>query len=164
MMTNRDEELIDNNQIILHIDIRDEPLVAERPRFRYLLPSRCLYCCNPCQANKHAIRAALRQALEECGILKFPFFVNKELEVVVTFYVENRRKDVDNLLKFVSDTLQMVVYRNDCCIFDVQAKKKAVQFVKEESATIEIEVNHNEEWIVSYLVNIYFSTHYKTSF
>jgi Holliday junction resolvase RusA-like endonuclease len=72
----------------------------------------------------------------------FPFLVGKELKVFVTFYVKNRCKDVDNLLKFASDTLQTVVYRNDSCIFDVHVKKKAVQWAKEESTTIKIEVNH----------------------
>jgi Holliday junction resolvase RusA-like endonuclease len=142
MMTNSDEQLIDDDQIIFHIEIKDKPLVAERPRFRYLLPSRRAYCYDLCQANKHAIWAAVRQALEECGITRFPFFVGKELKVVVTFYVKNRRKDVDNLLKFVSDALQTVVYKNDSCIFDVHAKKKAVQWAEEESTTIKIEVNH----------------------
>jgi Holliday junction resolvase RusA-like endonuclease len=89
--------------------------------------------------------AAVQQALVECGITKLPFFVNKELKVVVTLYVRNRCKDVENLLKFVSDTLETVVYKNDCCIFNVHAKKKAVQSVKEESTTLKIEVNHDEK-------------------
>jgi Holliday junction resolvase RusA-like endonuclease len=142
VMTRSDEQLVSDDQMILHIEIDDEPLVAERARFHFLRRSRHTICYDPCRFNKRAVRAACRQALEECGVTGFPFFVNKELKVVVTFFVKNRRKDVDNLLKFILDALQTVAYKNDCCIFDVHAKKKAVTL--EEGTTIEIEVNHDE--------------------
>jgi Holliday junction resolvase RusA-like endonuclease len=143
MMTTSDDQLVNDDDIILHIEIDDEPLVAERPRFRFLHSTRRAICYDPQRANKRAIRSACRLALEECGVTRFPFFSNKELKVVVTFYLINRRKDVDNLLKFILDALQTVAYKNDCWIFDIRAKKKAVPSL--EGTTIEVEVLHDDE-------------------
>jgi Holliday junction resolvase RusA-like endonuclease len=41
----------------------------------------------------------------------------------VSFYVKNSTKHVDNLLKFVLDALEMVVYSNDKFVYKVTAYK-----------------------------------------
>jgi Holliday junction resolvase RusA-like endonuclease len=53
-------------------------------------------------------------------------------------FVQNEMKDVDNLLKFILDTLEMVVYSNNPFIYDVRSIKKAVAMM-DQHTFIEVE-------------------------
>ena len=82
-------------------------------------------------------RSALKDAMHSVGVVNFPFFSSNDrpqVTVVVDFYVSNLRKDVDNMLKFVLDVMQTIVYRDDSCVFKVVATKipTAVGFEKTE--------------------------------
>jgi Holliday junction resolvase RusA-like endonuclease len=50
----------------------------------------------------------------------------------------NVSKDVDNLLKFVLDALQTVLYSNDKFIFDIHARKERVYHVGDEEIVIKV--------------------------
>jgi Holliday junction resolvase RusA-like endonuclease len=67
----------------------------------------------------------LREALAEVGATSFPLFKNdRKLKVVrATFHVFNARKDVDNLVKFLLDSVEGIVYNNDNMVYLVVAKK-----------------------------------------
>jgi Holliday junction resolvase RusA-like endonuclease len=62
---------------------------------------------------KRAYHTACARALMEVGITHFPFFPGRNLQLKVLFFIHNQAKDLDNLLKFFMDALEMVVYWNN---------------------------------------------------
>jgi Holliday junction resolvase RusA-like endonuclease len=82
----------------------------------------------------------VRTALEDVGLGTgdFPCFVGKKLKFEVSFYFMNVSEDVDNLLKFVLDALEMVLYSNDKFIFDIHACKARVYHMGDEETIIEL--------------------------
>jgi hypothetical protein len=49
----------------------------------------------------------------------FPLFVGANLTMNVPFSMMNTSKDLDNLLKFILDALQMVVFCNDKFLYEI---------------------------------------------
>jgi Holliday junction resolvase RusA-like endonuclease len=47
-------------------------------------------------------------------------------------------KDIDNLLKFLLDTLEMVVYSNNKCISNIQACKILVYHVDDKKTSLKV--------------------------
>ena len=69
-------------------------------------------------------RQSIRSTLDDVGIHSYPMFSSgTPLEVKVIFHVSNMRKDVDNLLKFVLDAMQGLVYVDDATIVHISATK-----------------------------------------
>jgi hypothetical protein len=123
-------------QIIVH----GSPLVQQRHRGRYLIAAARTLVWDPCKASKRSFRDVVRAALEGLGLDDddFPCFCGKALIFDVSFHVMNTSKDVDNLLKFVLDALQTVLYSNDRFIYDIHARKRRVYHVGDENTIIEV--------------------------
>jgi Holliday junction resolvase RusA-like endonuclease len=65
----------------------------------------------------------VRDALAEVGAT-FPLFDDGvKLKVTCTFHVFDTRKDIDNMVKFLLDCLQSVLFKNDDMIYFIVAKK-----------------------------------------
>ena len=108
----------------VHLTLLGKPVSQQRPRARRWNHSLTIF--DPSAKMKSICRASFSQALEEIGVTNFPLFdpVNhKEVTVIVDFFVSNIRNDVDNMLKFVLDVLQTIIYRDDSCVFKVVATK-----------------------------------------
>jgi Holliday junction resolvase RusA-like endonuclease len=94
---------------------------------------------DPCRStSKAAFRYAVRQSLADCDVTHSPIFLGKALKLSVLFYVENDTKDVDNLRKFVSDALEMVVYSNNKSVYDVRAHKIPVNKMEDKTTLLEV--------------------------
>jgi Holliday junction resolvase RusA-like endonuclease len=123
------------------VTVKGPPIAQARPRVRVFNGRARVY--DPDQREKRAYRRAIRQAMAQLGITDFPFFERRVLKLNVTFGLSNNAKDVDNLLKFVMDALESVVYDNDAWIVDVHAKKTTVliaqQYTSFELEEVEVE-------------------------
>ena len=117
--------MYENGRITLCVDIKGEPVAQQRVRSRYLRSLQRIVHYDPCKALKKAFIGAVRCALGDIGLpgCVFPIFEDAPLKMTVTFRVGNAMKDFDNLLKFASDALQMIFYRNDRFIYKVVGEK-----------------------------------------
>ena len=106
----------------VHLDIGGEPLAQPRHRVRRLSNHRVVFY-DPAAAAKSRLRRMIRLALEEIGVSTFPFFNRQKLSVNVTFVVSDTRKDIDNLLKYILDAMNQVVYNDDRTVCVVNMKK-----------------------------------------
>jgi Holliday junction resolvase RusA-like endonuclease len=97
-------------------------------------------------AEKAAFRAGLRSAMAEIGVnAVVPYFDQEHpllLNVKFSFARPNvfqifpRRKDIDNLVKFVMDASEGVLYTNDSVVTRLVAEKCFVQHQAEEPSTL----------------------------
>ena len=110
----------------VNIDIKGEPRVQERTRFSRRGGISRLY--DPSSALKTQFRDAVRDSLTDLGISGFPLYGGQgddtTIQITVVFPITNMAKDIDNLLKFVLDTLQTVIYANDRLVMKVVAEKR----------------------------------------
>ena len=67
---------------------------------------------------------AIAEALRDIGIMNIPIFQGTHLKVKCVFGVKRDNKDIDNLLKFILDVLQEIVYENDKCVTKIEMEKK----------------------------------------
>ena len=72
-----------------------------------------------------AIKMAIEMEKEDPS---FPLYQaadnNCYISLKATFWVKNFSKDVDNLLKFLMDGLQEIIYQNDAYVVDAHIKKR----------------------------------------
>ena len=132
--------IADEGRQSVHLTLVGKPVSQPRARARRL--NRALIVFDPSAKLKTICRSSFRQALQEIGVTTFPIFDpenHKEVTVVVDFYVANIRKDVDNMLKFVLDVLQTIIYRDDSCVFKVVATKIKTAVAHEKT---EIKIEH----------------------
>jgi hypothetical protein len=131
---------IDDVNKSIQVLVRGTPLVQQHFCGRYLFAAARMLVWDPCKASKRSFRDVARTALEDVGLGAgdFPCFVGKKLKFEVSFYVINVSKDVDNLLKFILDTLEMVLYSNDKFIFDICTRKACVYHAGDEETIIEV--------------------------
>ena len=113
---------LDSTNQCLFMTIAGPPVSQPRPRVRRMASRVVIF--NPCSRNKAAYQKALRQSFREIGVTQFPIFSDDELKVVATFHVTNTRKDIDNLLKFILDVMQGIVYGDDRFVFSAEIHKK----------------------------------------
>ena len=104
----------------LGIVVEGEPQVQERPRISHLGHT---HMYDPSSRSKNRFKIAVVKSLQGLTFAQYPLFRARRLNVTVAFYIKNMNKDVDNLLKFVLDALQMVVYTDDRCVCQIQARK-----------------------------------------
>jgi Holliday junction resolvase RusA-like endonuclease len=91
---------------------------------------------DPSAREKAAFRSAVRAAMEEINIAAFPYFDAEEPLMLVVgfafarplfgFQAYPRRKDLDNLVKFVMDACHDVLYENDNVAVRLDAEKSFV--------------------------------------
>ena len=113
-----------NSAMSVFMTMRGE--AVSQPRWkssRHYGPFRS-HAFNPAEKKKRAFQSALRMALHDVGVTTMPLFLEKiKLKVTVTFYVVNKTKDIDNMLKFLMDAFQTIIYPNDNMVYEVVAKK-----------------------------------------
>lgn len=69
---------------------------------------------DPRKAMKSTLRSAIRNALRQLGERVFPFFRDGPLKMCIIFGMNNiLSKDIDNMAKFLLDSLQGALYSND---------------------------------------------------
>jgi Holliday junction resolvase RusA-like endonuclease len=117
------------------LNFKGTPEVQERPRFRRRYGHPVVY--DPSARWKQDYTDAAKEALKDLDVEDFPIFKHTRLMVLVSFEIRNQAKDIDNLLKFILDALQDIVYDNDRNIYKVIACKKLVTR-DEEKTRIEI--------------------------
>ena len=100
------------------------PVVAEQ-RIRFKRLNSRIVTYDPNSSAKRRCRAALLSALGEMGVGAVPIFRTQAVRLSVVFRVNNMHKDVDNMLKFIFDVLQGVLYTDDRKVHHVTAEKVA---------------------------------------
>lgn len=71
--------------------------------------------------EKRAVRSAFR---ELDGNIEFPIFQMSRLRITVSFYLVNSGgRDVDNMVKFLQDAIEGVVFDNDKFVYEIHACK-----------------------------------------
>ena len=111
------------------LEVRGEPRVQERHRINMRVPGHPTIW-DPSGPLKSSFRNAVTRALIELGTdgRAFPLYAPGDaINITIVFATSNMAKDLDNLLKFVFDALQGVVYGNDRRILSVRAEKVQVQ-------------------------------------
>ena len=107
------------------------PPVQERARMRVLPPSgscttprHVMY--DPSSTPKRQLKAAVRAALEAVGVTTIPLFnePSDRLMLKVRFGMTNvLQKDTSNMLKFIEDAFEGVLYHNDRVLVAIMAVK-----------------------------------------
>jgi hypothetical protein len=153
----------------LSVKVVGAPSVQQRPKIvwkKRFIPT--LY--DPSAREKILFRFGLQRELVSCGHTAFPFFLNATNEITskglyldVAFHVKRneadycmkrgkkvlkgvhqlypRRKDVDNMLKFIMDAMHGVVYTDDKCVVRVSAMKLFLnEDEKDEYTTLRISI------------------------
>ena len=102
----------------IDVIIEGEPQVQERPRMSNI---GGMHMYDPNSLIKVKFRAAVKKTFDD---LKFTYpLFQVALKIQVTFHISNMAKDVDNLLKFVLDALQTIVYNDDRSVQKITAEK-----------------------------------------
>ena len=115
--------MADRHGVTLSLVVHGEAVAQPRHRVRRVGPSRMIFY-DPAATCKRKYKRSIDRSLVAIGVSERPVFAaNGQLTVDVTFNVLNANKDVDNMLKYVLDALQGLIYGNDREIFEVHAKK-----------------------------------------
>lgn len=80
---------------------------------------------DPKKQAKNSLRAFVRDAFKELDRnITFPVFQESRLRMYVSFYLVNSAgRDIDNMLKFLQDALEGVVFDNDKYVYEIHAHK-----------------------------------------
>ena len=98
------------------------------------------------QKQKIELRANLRAGLFDLlQQSSFPIFAHRTLQVEITFKMHHvRSKDIDNMMKFLFDAMQHVMYHNDSCIMSAIVKKVEAHEEDEEATFVNMSIiDHN---------------------
>jgi Holliday junction resolvase RusA-like endonuclease len=128
----------------ISFDISGSPPVQKRACINYKMRNKpTLY--DPSSKEKIEFRNLIQKAMEEMGLKHSPFFDRSQaikLEVVFIFPRPRndfgkrgqllptnltpfpKSKDLDNLVKFIGDAMQGLLFHNDASIDDIQARKE----------------------------------------
>ena len=115
MFNARDDVMVvaTNTATAVSLSILGSPIAQPRMKCYYSRVLSRLVVYDPTKDKKLTFKKIVRVALAEMGAT-FPLFDNGvKLKVTATFHVADTCKDVDNLLKFLLDSLALVIYKND---------------------------------------------------
>jgi len=101
---------------------------------------------DPMQKHKIVLRADLRAGFFDLlQRSSFPMFLHRTLRVEVVFKMHHIHcKDIDNMMKFLFDALQFVIYSNDSCIMEAVVNKVEAHEEEGESTSVKISIiDHN---------------------
>ena len=83
------------------------------------------YLYDPNKRAKDQLRATVKAALEQFGVADFPVYTQQQLKLQVEYHMVNpSSKDIDNMIKFLQDALEGVLYDNDRNVWSVHATKR----------------------------------------
>ena len=114
---------------LVRLDIKGEPKSQETYR-PAVTRTGVPFLYDPSTGDKNRLRTLIREAMvHDIGFNQsnFPVFrpIGKEclkIKISIKYYVSTS-KDVDNMCKFLFDSMQHVMYDNDKCIYKVTAEK-----------------------------------------
>ena len=88
---------------------------------------------DPKKHAKNSLREAIREAFKELdGNINFPVFQMSRLQITVYFYLVNSGgRDIDNMIKFLQDAIEGVVFDNDKFVYEIHAYKHEVLYGNE---------------------------------
>jgi Holliday junction resolvase RusA-like endonuclease len=113
----------DSRGCSIYLNISGEPIAQERHRLRQIANRRWFY--NPSGRASNGLAVKIGRALQELGIApgELPLLL-ASVKVHVTFGVHNMNKDLDNMIKFILDTLQFAkIFGNDRLVYKIVAEK-----------------------------------------
>ena len=114
-----------DNHPIFHCTIKGTP--PTQARHCATTVNGTLRFFDPTARSKRAFKRALKAELGELGFENFPVFPDgTRIKLDCLFGCTNLLKDVDNLVKYLMDALQDVMYTNDNQVFDEHGKKRGV--------------------------------------
>ena len=117
IMTNGAED-----EAFIQLTILGPPVAQPRPRGRIV--NHRIVIFNPTTRVMNVFKRSVRLALGGLGVVQWPVLDNESaIKVSVDFFVTNMSKDIDNLVKFVLDGLQGVLYADDRKIVSIKAHK-----------------------------------------
>ena len=119
----------------ISFDIVGTPRSQQRPRAKYMPTVGRVVIYDPSATVKKHLANLCKKALVGHELLIFRDTTIK-LEMLLTLYVTNTLKDVDNLLMFAMDALQKIVYMDDKMVFRSIVEKVEVATPDEEKTTI----------------------------
>lgn len=91
------------------------------------------------QVKKSQLRASIRSALTDLSHSVFPVFWDCTIRIRLTFHLHNaNEKDLDNMMKYVFDAMQEVLYINDSLIMVAEVQKKQTLYGDPECTTVDI--------------------------
>ena len=122
---------------IINLTVVGVPEAQARMRARRVRNRVIMF--DPSAPSKRKCQKSIADALSEVGVATQPIFVREKVALNIVFHVTNIRKDVDNMLKYILDVLQGVVYHNDAAVFKVTAAKIHCRNKKDQKTTMEIE-------------------------
>lgn len=146
-------ETFTENQHILSFSVRGKPSVQLRPRICFKKRVKS-FCFDPSSKNKQLWRANLKEQIDLHGISTPAFgsdpLIDMGITVKINFYMRRpntdycqrmkarvlkstvhkypKTKDLDNMVKFLLDAMQPLLYHNDSAICTIICSK---QFVEE---------------------------------
>jgi Holliday junction resolvase RusA-like endonuclease len=107
----------------LYLRLWGEPIAQPRPRVRRGLHGR-IRVYDPSTRFRDAGRILINSDLDEIGLRNRPVFATgRSLRVTAYYFLDDSRKDIDNLLKFTLDLLVGPVMVDDRFISEFRAIK-----------------------------------------
>ena len=92
--------------------IMDEPEAQNGYKLRWK-GVKIPFCYDPMARKKMALKKAIVRALYDDGITTVPLFEECYLQVEVEFYLPLEKKDLDNMAKFLLDSMEGIIYPDD---------------------------------------------------
>jgi Holliday junction resolvase RusA-like endonuclease len=88
---------------------------------------------DPKKQEKNSLREAVRYAFKELdNNINFPVFQMSRLQLSVSFYLVNSAgRDIDNMVKFLQDAIEGVVFDNDKFVYEIRAYKHEAPYGNE---------------------------------
>jgi Holliday junction resolvase RusA-like endonuclease len=123
----------------LYLRLWGEPIAQPRPRARRGLHGRIIVY-DARTRLRDAGRILINSALDEIGLRDRPVFATgRSLRVTAYYFLDNNRKDVNNLLKFTFDLLVGPVMADDCFVSEVRTVKTKEPLDGDYRTDVEIE-------------------------
>ena len=106
------------------ITIEGDPVAQERHRSTISKNGK-VRVFNPIKRKKLLHQKAIGEALRDLGFWNIPLYPRgTKLKAKCLFMLRRDNKDVDNLLKFILDVLQEIVYDNDKSVVKIEMEKR----------------------------------------
>ena len=118
------------------IDIIGTARAQQRPRTRWMPTVQRSVTYDPASAvKKHWMKISKEAVMEQTRTIPI-FGDTTKIEMVIVCSITNESKDIDNLLKFIMDGLQSIIYRDDKMVYKATVEKVMVRTKEEEKTTI----------------------------
>ena len=132
---------INHRDVSVSFKIFGTPPSQQRPRSRYFARVQRTVFYDPTANLKTIFARAIKLGLNlDNAALPIYGDATTKFKMEVMCYLTNVAKDVDNLLKFVMDVLQVIVYLDDKMVYKAAIEKKQVARLQDQKTTIHISI------------------------